>query len=104
MGYNNYDNRRGGYGGGYRRDNGYRDNFDNRRFNNDGYRPEYQPAPSYQPADNFPFGIGQVVIHKSTGEELTVIRFGREQVQCRLPNLSSEWFYIHELDVKEDKK
>jgi len=99
MAYNGYDNRRGGgnYRGNYR-DNGYRNDYGRGGYNDRG---GYYPNQGYQPQpQDFPCDIGQVVIHKYTGEELTVIRFGREQVECRLPNLSSDWFYIHELEAK----
>lgn len=98
MGYNGYDNRRGGYNGYNNRS--YRNNGYNgyRGYNNPGYQPQQDPFQN----PGFPFDIGQVVIHKATKEELTVIRFGREQIECRLPNLSSEWFYVHELEPKDN--
>lgn len=59
-------------------------------------QPYYPPQPT-NPADNFPFKIGEKVIHKFTGDELFVIRYGREQLECRKPDLSSGWFYVDEL-------
>lgn len=73
-----YDDRRGGYddrrGGGYNR----RD-FD--RFSNPGSQ----------------FDIGQKVVHIATGLELSVISFGREQIECRKPDMSTVWVYEHEI-------
>lgn len=93
MGYrNNYNNNwgnpnsRGGYPqqGGY-----YNPNQDFNKFNN----------------PNMPFEIGQRVMHRATKTELTVISYGREQIECRLPDLRSDWFYLHELEpISMDKK
>lgn len=89
-GYDNYG--RGGYGrrdnyGG--RDGGYgRGGYDRQPFDRmDGHR--------------FRFDIGQKVIHTATGTELSVISFGREQIECRKPDLSTAWFYEHELEAAE---
>lgn len=46
-----------------------------------------------------PFEINQPVRHIATGVRLTVIRYGREQVECRKPDLSSEYFYLYELEA-----
>jgi hypothetical protein len=83
MGYNNYN--RGGYGS---RDYGY---------NNRGYGRDNYSRGGYEPTTNIPFEVGQIVRHIATGTELSVVRIGREQVECRLPDLSSNWFYVHEL-------
>lgn len=85
-----YNDRYDRRGGGYRndrdydyRDRGYdrRDSFD--RMNSHG---------------RFRFDIGQRVIHKATGTELSVVSFGREQLECRKPDLSTVWLYEHELE------
>ena len=46
-----------------------------------------------------PFKINQAVRHIGTGAKLIVIRYGREQVECRKPDLSSDYFYIYELEA-----
>lgn len=74
-----YGDRRGGGGyGGYddRRQGGYND-----RFNNPTSK----------------FDIGQKVVHIATGIELSVISYGREQLECRKPDLSTVWLYEHEI-------
>lgn len=102
MGYNdNY--RRGGYDrGGYRDyDRGYDRGYDRQRG---GYPP---PQTDYNDKFNnpsFPYQIGQKVIHKATGIELTVISYGREQLECRKPDLGTVWCYVHELDPVEGKQ
>lgn len=48
---------------------------------------------------NRPFKINQAVRHIGTGAKLIVIRYGREQVECRKPDLSSDYFYIYELEA-----
>ena len=85
-----YDDRRGydrgydrGYERGYDRDRGY-----DRRG---GYNDQDQPR-------QFQFDIGQKVIHTATGMELSVVRFGREQLECRKPDLSTVWLYEYELE------
>lgn len=80
--YKNYDNgRRGDYGmgnrGGYYGDR----NFDDRNR-----------------MSKCPYEINQPVKHIATGIKLSVIRIGREQIECRKPDLSSEWFYDYELE------
>jgi len=101
-GYNNYD-RRGGYDRGYdRRDSGYdrgydrRDNYRNNNYNDAGPSTGFNPNPQA-----FPFDIGQKVRVKFTGAEVSIIRFGREQIECRCPDHSSQWFYIYELEAIE---
>lgn len=83
MGYNNYRRgggyNRSGYGGGY---------------NRGGYdRNQYQQQPRHMRYD-----VGQKVIHRASGIELTIIRLGREQYECRKPDLTTGWFYENELD------
>lgn len=46
-----------------------------------------------------PFEINQVVRHKVTGVNLIVIKYGREQIECRKPDLSAEYFYPYELEI-----
>lgn len=47
----------------------------------------------------FSLELGDVVKHRTTGLEMTVIRFGREQLQCRIhADMSPNWFYESELD------
>ena len=38
------------------------------------------------------------MIHTATGMELSVVRFGREQLECRKPDLSTVWLYEYELE------
>ena len=93
--WNNYRNGgyggRGGYDGRYddRRGGGYgnynRRDFD--RFSNPGSQ----------------FDIGQKVIHIATGTELSIISFGREQIECRKPDLSTVWVYEHEISPIDNK-
>ena len=98
MPYNNY-NRNGNYNnnrgyGGPRFGGGYNNNGYGNGYNNGGY-DRYEPMP------NIPFELGQMVRHRATGTELSVIRIGREQVECRMPDLTSAWFYVHELEPME---
>lgn len=105
--YNGYPNR-----GGYNNNGGYRNNNyrNNGNYNNyggpgpQGYQQGYQPQPDPMENPGFPYEIGQVVRHKTTNEELTVIRYGREQLECRLPNLTSQWFYVYELEPIDQPK
>lgn len=46
-----------------------------------------------------PFQLNQVVRHIATGIKLVVINYGREQVECRKPDLSADYFYLHELEA-----
>ena len=94
MSYNNYNNRNG-YRGGY--DNrGYGRNPGYGGYNNGGYDGRYEAAPP------IPFELGQMVRHRATGTELSIIRIGREQVECRMPDLTSAWFYVHELEPMDN--
>ena len=92
--YNNYNNRNGGYRGGY----------DNRGYGRGGYNGGYNNGnyDRYEPAPPIPFELGQMVRHRATGTELSVIRIGREQVECRMPDLTSAWFYVHELEPMDN--
>lgn len=102
MGYQNYNNR-GGYN-----NRGYRGGYDRPYDNRGGYDRPYENRPydgGYQPQPNCPYEVGQIVWHRASGTELSVIRIGREQVECRTPNLDSQWFYLHELMAEApDKK
>lgn len=95
MGYYNndrYDRRGGGYGGG-RRDygrGGWGDNYDRGDYGRGGYDRNNDRR--------FRFEIGEKVIHVASGLELSVINYGREQLECRKPDLSTGWFYEHELE------
>lgn len=95
MGYYNdrYD-RRGGYD---RYDRGYDRDYGRGGYDRGGYdRPSFDRMNSN---GRFHFEIGQKVIHVATGLELSVISFGREQIECRKPDLSTGWFYEHELEA-----
>lgn len=74
-------NDRGGYNGYNSRGQGYNDR--DRGYNDRSY--------------DRPFNIGDPVKHRATGTILYVISFGREQIECRKPDLSAEYFYEHEL-------
>ena len=96
MGY--YNNDRNGYNNrGYDRRGGYdrRDNYD-RGYDRGGYDRRGNYDRGYDRPD-FPYEIGQKVIHKATGLELSVINYGREQLECRKPDLGTVWCYVHEL-------
>ena len=101
MGYYNdrrYD--RGGYG----RDNrGYDRGYD-RGYNDRGDDRGGYGRGDYPPREECPFSIGQKLRHKYTGTELFMIREGREQIECRTPDMRTEWFYIHELEPAEPAK
>ena len=56
-----------------------------------------QPGVGFNGNGRFSFDIGQKVIHIASGIELSVINFGREQLECRKPDLTTGWFYEHEL-------
>ena len=89
MGYRNngYD-RRGGYGYDDRRGG-----YDDRRGGGYGY--DRGPR-------NFRFDIGQKVIHIATGIELSIIGYGREQLECRKPDLTTVWMYEDELRLADE--
>lgn len=73
-------------GGGYDR-RGYRgDYYDDYRGDNGGG------------SHNCPYQINQAVRHIATGTKLIVIKIGREQVECRKPDLCADWFYLYELE------
>lgn len=108
-----YPNDRGGWGrqgGGWNgggRQSPPRNNYNNRGGwggpPDDGYPPQQQ----YRQRDDryvdqapmdFKYSIGQRCALKYNPEQqVVIIRLGREQYECRLPNLSTDWFYEHEL-------
>lgn len=95
------DRRRGGYDRpryddrrDYGYDRGYDRGYDHPRY--DDRRGNYDNGP--QQERQFRFDIGQKVIHTATGMELSVVRFGREQLECRKPDLSTVWLYEYELE------
>ena len=98
MAYNNYNN---GYNNG--RNNG---NFNNR--NNGGWNNNhnYNNNGSFNDSNcgNRPYDLNQPVRHIATGVKLIVINYGREQVECRKPDLSSDYFYLHELEPFDGKE
>lgn len=104
MGY--YDNRgnRGPYRGGY--DNyGRNNNYGGGRYDQ---RPQYSD-PGYdrsrgyddQPARKY--NVGDVLRIVDTDVIVRVIHLGREQYECRLPDLRTQYFYEHELEPAPDK-
>ena len=94
MGYYNDDRGygRGGYGG---RDNYRGGGYDRRGGGYD--RRDRAPFDRFS-NPNSRFDIGQKVIHKATGMELSVISFGREQIECRKPDLDTVWVYEYEIE------
>lgn len=95
--YDNYDRRGGGgYGG---RDNG---GYGRGGYGRGGY--DRQPFDRMDGRGRFRFDIGQKVVHSATGIELSVISFGREQIECRMQDLSTAWFYEHELEPVDMNK
>lgn len=82
---------RGGYGrGGYGRRDDYRGGYD---------RGGYDGRRDFNRFDNrgSQYDIGQKVVHLATGTELSIISFGREQIECRKPDLDTVWVYEHEI-------
>ena len=97
MAWNNNwnDDRRGnggGWGRGYSNDRGY-----DRRDNYRGYDDA--------PRNDFKFAVGQKCYLKDYPDTVvSIIRRGREQYECRLPSLDTQWFYEHELEAVEMDK
>lgn len=91
----------------------YRNNYNNERDNtggysrrnNRGYREDTRGG--YNNCGNFmnhPYELNQPVRHIATGTRLIVINYGREQIECRKPDLTAEYFYEYELEpIDEDK-
>lgn len=87
-----YDNNRDYYGNSRRSDRGnYNRSYNDNRGGNYDDRDR-------RSMNDCPFSINQPVKHIATGVKLSVIRIGREQIECRKPDLSSEWFYEYELE------
>lgn len=102
-GYGNNNGYRNNYGSGYgrnpqngRRPNGRNNNWGNGYDNYDRYEDDQQDR---MPR---PFDINQPVRHIATGIRLIVIKYGREQVECRKPDLTSDYFYLYELEPIND--
>ena len=77
---------------------GYNNN--NRNYNNGGYNNNQNYNNGYD-NNNYidrPYEINEPVRHIATGVKLIVINYGREQVECRKPDLSADYFYLHELE------
>lgn len=91
--YNNrdYDDRNRGYN----RDRDYDRGGRNDRRDYDRGRDDRR---DFNDNRNRPFAINEPVRHKATGFRLIVISYGREQIECRKPNLESEYFYEYELE------
>lgn len=97
MAYNNRGGWNNGYGGGPNR-GGYNNGP---RYNNNGWgnrNDNYDNRNNGPQQGEFEFDLGQPVRHIATGLKLSVIKFGREQIECRTPDLRSEYFYPHELE------
>ena len=77
--------------------------YDNRGYDNRGGNYGGYGRNNYQQNDT-PFQLGDIVRHVGTGTKLIVINFGREQIECRTPDLRSEYFYIHELEPWDDSQ
>lgn len=79
------------------RNTGYRPN----NWNNDrgSGRQDFRPNQCYDNSAPRQFNAGDDVIHKQTGIKMRVVKLGREQYECRKPDLSSEYFYEDELEL-----
>lgn len=44
------------------------------------------------------FKVGDLVVHKLTGEKCLIIRKGKEQFQVRTPNYKEIWVYDLEIE------
>lgn len=84
-----YNNNYGRRNDNYSRNNGGWNN--NQGYNNNG---NYSDKP---------YELNQPVRHIATGIKLIVINYGREQVECRKPDLTSDYFYLHELEPFDSK-
>lgn len=99
--YNNRDyDRRGGYNRGY--DRGYNNRGYDRGYDRPNYDHGYDDRGYEAPPAPPKFADGQKVIVISTGEEVTVLRKGREQYECRLKDYRVFWFYESELAAIDD--
>lgn len=112
MGWNNRDwnnDRRsggGGWGNGYNNNRGYDDRRsyrDDRRGGYDRFDRDDRDRRDYPPQQQFAFNVGQKCTLKDYPDVVvSIIRQGREQYECRLPNLSTQWFYEHELQAIQE--
>ena len=87
--------------GGYYRDRGYNDRGG---YNRGGYNDRGGYDRQMDQQQDQPFEINQPVRHVGTGAKLIVIKYGREQVECRTPDLRSEYFYLYELEPWPDNQ
>lgn len=90
MGWNNYGNHR---------DTGYGGNYNSRgSYHNDHYSRNNRDYYEEQPKRQFLYKRGQKCVLKANPKIVVhIIRIGREQYECRLPDLRTEWFYEDEL-------
>ena len=92
----NYNN------GGYNNNRGYNNRNNDRGYNNRGnnnWGNDYDDRDRFQQDQRpRPFDINQPVRHIATGVRLIVISYGREQIECRKPDLSADYFYDYELE------
>lgn len=87
-------------------------NYDQRGYypNNRGFNERSQYSdPGYgrggyddRPQNNGKYNIGDVLNVIGHGITVHVVRIGREQYECRLPDLRTEWFYEHELEPVQE--
>lgn len=77
----NYNGRTGGYS----------------RYSDHNYMGEFNGGGGYNNRSR-PYEINQPVRHIATGTRLIVINYGREQIECRKPDLTAEYFYEYELE------
>jgi hypothetical protein len=113
MSWNNYnDDRRGGGGWGNdrnyspRRNNDYGRNNGGRGYNNynEGYNDNggrYRDDGYNQRQFKFQRG-DRCHLTANPDIKVNIIRIGREQYECRLPNLNTGWFYEDELELDSE--
>lgn len=90
-GYNNYG------GGGRRRPPQNWDSRDSRDYG--GYPPENRGYGGYSNDVSLKYNIGQrCKLVNFPDTIVAIIRLGREQYECRLPDLTTQWFYENELE------
>lgn len=100
-GYNNngYRNNGGNYRGGYQQNGGY----DYRNNNGSGYRNNNNYRQRNEQFVQLNYQIGDRCRVRGTDIEVTIIRLGREQYECRImSDLRTEWFYENELELMSD--
>ena len=67
----------------------------------------YNKSRTYGDTDGMherPYALNQPVRHIATGTRLIVINYGREQIECRKPDLSADYFYPYELEPYDENK